>query len=155
MECSGKQKIPLRFIRKTSDLHVGVELLLLVLRAVLLALEGADALEAAREWLFVRVALAQLLRQARPLELLLEPLLEAVTGFVAVLDRVDSHRGEGNGASEWVQVKIVLDLRMPRSPMSPRMPRICGIPQYEACEISFLRNPRYRRQLRHQSGGES
>ena len=72
--------------------HVAVELLLAVLGTESFALEGTDAAQATRQVLLVRGALAQEFDDAGLLHLLLEALLETVTGFVAVLDCVDGHR---------------------------------------------------------------
>ena len=76
---------------RSSLSHVAVKLLLPVLTSVPLALESADALETARERLLAMGALAQELQEAGLLYLLLEPLLESVRGFVAVLVCVDCH----------------------------------------------------------------
>lgn len=72
--------------------HIAVKLLLAVLFAEAFALEGALALEAAAWLLFVLAALAQKLDQAGFLDLLLEPLLKAVVGFLSAFVGVDSHK---------------------------------------------------------------
>lgn len=62
---------------------------------MLLPLERADPLEPAGEGLAVARALAEELQEPGFLDLLLEPLLEAVVGFIAFLVGVDSHAGAG------------------------------------------------------------
>jgi len=79
---------------KVISSHVAVELLLAVLCAVLLALERANALETAGESLASDGPLAQQLQDAGLLHLLLETLLKAVRGLVAVLVCVDRHELE-------------------------------------------------------------
>lgn len=75
--------------------HVAVELLLPVVLAVSFTLQGAEALETLARFADEDAALAQLLDQAGLLHLLLEALLKAVIGFVAVLVCVDCHRVRG------------------------------------------------------------
>ena len=78
------------------ELHVGVKLLLAVLCAVRLALEGAQTLEALAWLAYKDLSFAQELDQARFLDLLLETLLKAVIALFAVFVGMDCHRVRGS-----------------------------------------------------------
>lgn len=72
-------------------LHIRVEPLLLVCGSVFFTLEGASTY-LGFIWLFAEIhTLTEQLRNTRFLELLLETLLQAVIGFIAVLFRKNCH----------------------------------------------------------------
>ncbi len=73
-------------------LSVRIILILLILRAITLTLESADALQSLRQFLLARLALAEHFYKACLLHLLLEAALQAVIGFLPLLDGVDGHK---------------------------------------------------------------
>ncbi len=93
-------------------LHVAVKLLLAVLRAIILALECAEALKTLARLAHVDFALAHTLDESGFLDLLLEALLQAVIGLFAFLVCVDCHKcgdtTEKRGATQEIQECLFL-----------------------------------------------
>ena len=71
--------------------HIAVKLHLPILRAIVFALEGADALQAAGDRALAARTLAEELHDARFLDLLFEALLQTVVALVAVFVGMNSH----------------------------------------------------------------
>ena len=82
-------------MNRLSVSHIRIKFLLSVLRAVVLSLECTHADQAATGFLAEDIACTELLLNTRFLVLLLEPVLQAVIGLVAFLDRINRHRVVG------------------------------------------------------------